>query len=51
MSVTVVLLLKYIPLFHMISSGFRVIIATLIGAGIGALLFPIDSEPEEIKQE
>lgn len=40
-SVLVVCILKYVPIFHMISSGFRVIIATLIGAGIGAFLFPI----------
>jgi predicted branched-subunit amino acid permease len=48
-SVAVVCILRYVPLFHMISSGFRVIIATIIGAGIGAILFPItdDKIPDE----
>ena len=41
-SVVVVCILKYIPLFNFISSGFRIIIATIIGAGIGALLFPVE---------
>jgi predicted branched-subunit amino acid permease len=45
-SVLAVCILKYIPLFDMISSGFRVIIATIIGAGIGAFLFPIKEEPQ-----
>lgn len=40
-SVAVVCILRYVPTFQMISSGFRVIIATIIGAGIGAILFPI----------
>ena len=31
----------YIPVFKMISSGFSVIITTIIAAGIGAFLFPI----------
>lgn len=44
LSVFVVCMLKYIPLFHMISSGFRVILATLISAGIGAVLFPLKEE-------
>jgi len=43
-SVAVVCIFRYIPLFHSISSGFRVIIATLIGAGLGALLYPIKDE-------
>jgi len=41
LTVAVVCILRYIPIFQQISSGFRVIIATFIGAGIGALLFPI----------
>lgn len=44
MSVAVVCILKYVPIFSMISSGFRIIIATVIGAGIGAKLFPIADE-------
>jgi len=43
-SVAVVCILKYLPMFSFISSGFRIIIATVIGAGIGAKLFPIDEE-------
>ena len=42
-SVIVACTLRYLPVFSQISSGFRIIIATLIGAGAGALLFPIDS--------
>ena len=44
LSITIMCVLKYIPLFQMISSGFRVIIATILGAGIGAVLFPIEEE-------
>ena len=40
-AVVITCMLKYIPLFKIISSGFRVIIATVLGAGIGALLFPV----------
>ncbi len=43
-SVAIVCLFKYIPVFDGISSGFRVIIATIIAAGLGALLFPIKEE-------
>ncbi len=46
-SVVVVCILKYIPLFQVISSGFRIIIATVLGAGIGAYLFPIKDYIEE----
>lgn len=41
-SVLIMCLLKYIPIFYFISSGFRIIIATVIGAGIGAILFPVE---------
>lgn len=43
-SVAVTLVLRYIPAFSFISSGFRVIIATIIGAAIGALLYPVKEE-------
>jgi predicted branched-subunit amino acid permease len=43
-SVAVTCILRYLPVFHPISSGFRVIIATFIGAGFGALLFPMEAE-------
>lgn len=36
--------LKYVPVFSFISSGFRIILATVLGAGIGAFLFPKDEE-------
>ncbi len=46
-SVAITCTLKFVPLFGFISSGFRVIIATLLGAGIGAWLFPIREETDE----
>ncbi|NLJ97038.1 MAG: AzlC family ABC transporter permease [Clostridiales bacterium] len=46
-SVAVVCILKYVPIFSIISSGFRIIIGTIIGAGIGAFLFPIDESGRE----
>ncbi len=39
-------LLKYTPVLRQISSGFRVIIATILAAGIGAFLFPKEEEEE-----
>ena len=51
-SVAIACILRYIPLFKFISAGFRVIIATILGAGIGAMLFPIeDRSKEEIIKE
>lgn len=44
-------ILKYIPLFSFISSGFRIILATVTGAGAGAVLFPKDSEEYVTKEE
>lgn len=50
-SVTITCLLKYIPVFKFVSSGFRIIISTFAGAGIGAVLFPDDStERNEINE-
>lgn len=40
LAVAVNCILKYIPVFSFISSGFRIILATVLGAGIGAYLFP-----------
>lgn len=34
--------LRYIPFFSFISSGFRIILATMLGAGIGAALWPAE---------
>ncbi|MBB2181982.1 AzlC family ABC transporter permease [Lachnospiraceae bacterium MD1] len=45
-SVAVTVILRYVPLFRFISSGFRVIIATFLGAGLGAVLFPIEPKNE-----
>ena len=50
-SVIVVCILRYIPLFSSISPGFRIIIATLIGAGAGALLFPLEFEDKKQEPE
>lgn len=47
LSVIVTCILRYIPIFSFISNGFRVIIATIIGAGIGSLLFPQKEEHSE----
>ena len=43
-SVITTCILKYMPVLCNISSGFRIIIATLVGAGVGALLFPEQSD-------
>lgn len=51
LSVTITCILKYVPVFHVISPGFRVIIATLLGSGIGALYFPIRESEEPIAQK
>ena len=51
-SVVITCILKYAPIFSIISAGFRVIIATILGAGIGAILFPIeDSSKEDVIKE
>lgn len=42
-------LLKYAPVLKNISSGFRVILATILAAGTGAFLFP-ESRKEELEQ-
>lgn len=43
-AVAIMCILKYIPLFHFISSGFRIIIAAVVGAALGAILFPIENQ-------
>ncbi len=43
-TVAINLLLKYIPIFGFISSGFRMIFATVSGAAIGAALWPVADE-------
>jgi len=46
-AVVVMCLLKYISIFSFISSGFRVIIATVAAAAAGAALFPAAAEVAE----
>lgn len=38
-SIVLNLILYYVPVFHVISTGFRVIITSLIASGLGALLY------------
>lgn len=40
-------ILMYVPFFSWISSGFRIIISTIFGAGLGAFLFPKEYPDEE----
>lgn len=46
-AVAVTCILKYIPVFGFISSGFRVILATIAASALGARLFPSDEYGEE----
>lgn len=39
-SILITCIIKYLPLFSFISSGFRIIIASVIAAGIGTFIFP-----------
>jgi predicted branched-subunit amino acid permease len=41
-SVAITCILRYVPRLSMISSGFRVIIATVLAAGICAKLYPME---------
>lgn len=50
MAVAANCMLKYIPVFSFISPGFRIILSTVAGAGLGAALFPRD-EAEYVKKE
>lgn len=40
MAVIFTCMIKYVPVLNQISSGFRVILATILAAGLGAFLFP-----------
>ena len=46
-SIFITCIMKYISWFECISSGFQTILATIIAAGIGAVLFPIEEEKDE----
>jgi Predicted branched-chain amino acid permease (azaleucine resistance) len=50
-AVIITCMIKYIPLFHFISNGFRIILATMLAAGIGAALFPIKEDEKEEQHE
>ena len=43
-AVAVMCVLRYVPFLGFISSGFRVIIATVAAAGIGAFLYPKEDD-------
>ena len=47
MAVAMNCVLTYVPLFSFVSSGFRIIISTIFGAGFGAFLFPKEYPDEE----
>lgn len=38
-SIIISITIKYVPIFDFISDGFRVVITTILGAGLGALIF------------
>lgn len=44
-------ILTYVPLFSFVSSGFRIIISTVFGAGLGAWLFPKEYPEDGISDE
>lgn len=46
LAVVTTCILKYLPVFAFISSGFRIIIATVIASAFGAWLFPTAEEPD-----
>lgn len=50
-SVAVTCILKYVPLFSFITEGFAMIIATLAGAGVMAIIAPVDDENEAKENE
>jgi predicted branched-subunit amino acid permease len=43
-AVVINVILKYVPWFGFISSGFRIVIAAVLGAGTGAALWPAEDE-------
>ena len=51
LAIIITCILKYVPLFAIISSGFRIIIATILSAGIGAWLYPKTYDDEISEKE
>ena len=49
MAVSMNCVLTYLPMFAWISSGVRIIVSTVFGAGLGAVLFPKDYSDEEME--
>lgn len=41
----------WLPIFQWISSGFSIILCTLVAAGLGAFLFPIQAESEAVEEK
>ena len=41
-------IIRYLPIFSSVTSGFSIIICTLLAAGLGALLFPVPDENETV---
>ncbi|MGE5614289.1 MAG: AzlC family ABC transporter permease [Bacillota bacterium] len=50
-AVAINITLKYVPWFNFISSGFRIVIAAVLGAGTGAVLWPVKDETAVDKGE
>jgi len=50
-SIALSCILEYIPIFNSLGMGFRLIISAVISSTIGALIFPIKEEREELTNE
>lgn len=48
LAVALMILMETVPVFSVISEGFRVIIATILAAGTAAFLFPIREEAQQV---
>ncbi len=50
-SVMVTVILRYAPLFQRISSGFSIIIATIIASAVAAVLWPVSDDDQMVKED
>lgn len=50
-AIVIVCTIKYIKIFSFISSGFRIIIATILAAGVGAYFYPVKEQKELARSE